>query len=94
MGWFPGLWDVLRTVDGLSRVEKRHGSAIDDLKDRTARLEAREPALIAEAKMASATAASAAATQHVAELSRRVGVLEEQVRQLTGTTPRKRLTDR
>ncbi|MDR3529093.1 MAG: hypothetical protein P4L90_00850 [Rhodopila sp.] len=74
-------------------VEQKHGAAIEDLKERIARLEAREPVLIAEAKIASATAASAAATQHVGDLARRLGILDEQVRQLGRGSSRKRLTD-
>ena len=94
MGWLTGLRYLLRTVDGLLLVEEKHGAAIAELKERVSRLEAREPILIAEAKIAFATAASAASTQHVGDLARRLGVLEEQVRQLTAAGGRKRLSDR
>jgi hypothetical protein len=94
ISWLTGLRDLFRSVDGLMQVERKHGTAIEDLKDRVAKLEAREPILIAEAKAASATAASAAATQHVGDLARRLGVLEEQVRQQSRNGSRKRLTDR
>lgn len=93
MSWLSGLRDLFRVVDGLMLVEQKHGAAIEDLKERIARLEAREPVLIAEAKIASATAASAAATQHVGDLARRLGILDEQVRQLGRGSSRKRLTD-
>lgn len=92
MGWLKWIRDVLWTLDGLIRLEKKHGASIENLDQRTSRLEAHEPLLIAEAKTAAATAASIAATQHVADLARRVGTLEEQVRQLMATSSRKRLT--
>ncbi|HJS86227.1 MAG TPA: hypothetical protein VJ779_12280 [Acetobacteraceae bacterium] len=50
---------------------------IQALKDRVARLEAREEVLIAEAKGAAATAASAVTSQHVASLAREIGVIDE-----------------
>jgi hypothetical protein len=93
MSWLSGLRDLFRIVDGLMVVEQRHSAALEDLADRIARLEAREPLLIAEAKMASATAASVAATQHVGDLARRLGILEEQVRRLGQGSSRKRITD-
>jgi hypothetical protein len=48
------------------------------------RLEAREQVVIAEAKGASAAAASAVAANHIGDLSRLVGGLEERVRRLEG----------
>jgi hypothetical protein len=94
MGWFARLLGLLRTIDRLMSLEREQATALEALKERVARLEAREPVLIAEAKAVSATAASAAATQHVGDLARRLGVLEEQVRQMIQGSPRKRLTDR
>ena len=82
MGWFNGVLDLIRAIDGLMRVEDKHGALIENLKNRVLHLEAREVVLIAEAKAAASAAASAVSAQHVADLARRLGVLEEQVRQL------------
>jgi hypothetical protein len=85
MGWFNGVLDLIRAIDGLMRVEDKHGALIENLKNRVLHLEAREVVLIAEAKAAASAAASAVSAQHVADLARRLGVLEEQVRQLRGS---------
>lgn len=90
MAWFSDLRNLIRTLDGLLEVERRHDALINNLRDRLLRLEAAEPVLIAEAKAAAATAASAVAAQHVADLARRVGVLEEQMRR---RSPTRRLTE-
>ena len=82
MGWFNGVLDLIRAIDGLMRVEDKHGALIENLKNRVLHLEAREVVLIAEAKAAASAAASAVSAQHVADLARRLGVLEEQVGQL------------
>jgi hypothetical protein len=90
--WF----DTVRTVDRLLVLEKNHRELIDrqsreiqELKDRLTRLEesvkAREEILIAEAKGAAAAVGSAAAAQHVSDVSRRLGILEERTRQSTHT---------
>jgi uncharacterized protein YceH (UPF0502 family) len=85
MNWLSNLRDLFRTIDGLMLVERTHGAAIADLKERVVQLEAREAVLVAEAKAAASAAASAVSAQHVADLARRLGVLEEQVRQLRGS---------
>ncbi len=92
MSWLSNLRDLLRAIDGLLQLERRHGAAIDDLKQRVARLEAREPVLVAEAKAAASAAASAVAAQHIGDLARRLGVMEEQLRQGGGSGRRRRLT--
>jgi hypothetical protein len=50
--------------------------------------------LIAEAKGAASAAASAAVMQHIADLARRIGALEEFARQQGKSESRRRLTDR
>ena len=52
MGWFNGVRDLIRAIDGLMRVEDKHGALIENLKNRVLHLEAREPVLVAEAKAA------------------------------------------
>jgi len=93
MGWLTGLRDLFRTVDGLMQIEQKHGIAIEELKQRVARLEANGPVVVAEAKAAAAAAASAVAAQHVGELAHRQGGLEERARQQDRDPPRRRLTD-
>ncbi len=80
MSWLSGLRDLFRAMDGLLQVEQKHGAAIEDLKQRVVRLEAREAVMAAEAKAAASAAASAVAAQHVGDLARRLGVMEEQLR--------------
>ena len=82
MGWFNGVLDLIRAIDGLMRVEDKHCALNENLKNRVLHLEAREVVLIAEAKAAASAACSAVSAQHVADLARRLGVLEEQVGQL------------
>jgi len=60
---------------------------IQVLKDRVARLEPREKILVAEAKGAAAAAAPAIASQHVADLARRVGAMDERTRNLGQLPP-------
>ncbi len=48
-------------------------------------MRAREGMLIAEAKGAAAAVGSAAAAQHVSDVSRRLGILEERTRQNSDT---------
>lgn len=87
IGDFVGL---LRTLDRLLALEEKHGRAIerlktelDELAARVQRLEAREEVLVAEAKGASAAAATVAVSQSIADLSRRLGQMEgrEQIRE-------------
>ena len=85
---------AVRTIDRLLSLETKHTALIEaqareiqDLKDRVTRLEAREGILIAEAKGAAAAAASAVASQHVADIARQVGASEERTRQPRGLPP-------
>jgi hypothetical protein len=80
---------LARTIDRLLALEAKHTALIDAqaneiqaLKDRVTKLEAREEILIAEARGAAAAAASAVASQHVADIARRVGTLDERTRHL------------
>lgn len=90
MAWLSGVLSLLRRIDQLMQIERKHGDLLDALSERQRRSEAREEILVAEAKAAAATAASAVASQHVGELARRLGGLEERVNQLErrGTPPR------
>lgn len=81
----------MRRLDRLFALENKHGallekqaSLIQALQDRLttleARIEAREEILVAEAKGAAGSVASMVASQHIAEISRRLGVIEERTR--------------
>jgi hypothetical protein len=77
---------VARTIDRLMTLEAKHTALIEvqardiqALKDRVTKLEAREDVLIAEAK---AAAASAVASQHVANLALQIGAVNERTRHL------------
>jgi hypothetical protein len=93
MPFSPREWlDALRAVDRLLRLETKltavieaQAKEIQTLKGRVAKLEAREEVLIAEAK--GAAAASAVASQHVADIARHVGAIEERTRQLGKPPP-------
>jgi hypothetical protein len=80
-----------RPLDRLFQLENKHGAPIEAqanqiqaLQDRLtkleARIEAREEILVAEAKGAAGSVASMVASQHIAEISRRLGVMEERSR--------------
>ena len=80
-----------RRLDRLFQLENKHGALIEAqavqiqaLQDRLtkleARIEAREEILVAEAKGAAGSVASIVASQHVAEISRRLGAMEERTR--------------
>jgi hypothetical protein len=88
---FGDLIHLLRTVDRLLVLEKRHGDLIERLgkdvqalADRLTRMESREEVLIVEARAAAATAASVAASGHLAELARQVGALQERTKRIDG----------
>ena len=95
MAFNPLEWlKAVRAVDRPLGLEAKHtalleaqAQEIQALKDRIARLEAREEILVAEAKGAAAAAASAIASQHVAELARHVGAIDERTRRLGGLSP-------
>lgn len=84
-----GWVGLLRAVDRLLELESKHGRLIevqarrlDELSGRINKLEAREQILIAEAKGAAGAAASMVASQHMSDLARHVGGLDERVRRL------------
>lgn len=81
------LLALFRKLDSLMQLEAKHGAAIARLEadvivlhDRVTRFETRDQVLIAEAKGAASAAASATTTSAVADLARRIGVLEERSR--------------
>jgi type IV pilus biogenesis protein CpaD/CtpE len=85
---------VARAVDRLLGLEAKHTALLEAqareiqaLKDWIAKLQVREEILIAEAKGAAAATASAIASQHVAELARRVGATDERTRRLGRASP-------
>lgn len=80
-----------RSIDRLFQLEKKHGAILEAqaaelqaLRDRLTTLEqhvrAREDIVVAEAKGAAAATGSAVAAQHVSDISRRLGGLEERLR--------------
>ncbi len=80
-----------RALDRLFQLEKKHGAILEAqavriqaIQDRLMRLEeqvkAREDVLVAEAKGAAAAVASQVAAQHISELSRLIGGLQERTR--------------
>lgn len=95
MAFNPREWlETARTVDRLLGLEAKltaiieaQAKEIQRLKDRVTKLEAREEVLIAEAKGAAAAAASAVASQHVAEIARQVGAMDERTRHLRRLPP-------
>ena len=88
---FPltALWRGLRHVERLLELEKKHGTLIErldqrleQLTERVQLLEVREEVLITRAQAAAGTAASGVASQHVSDLARLVGGLDERVKRL------------
>lgn len=80
-----------RALDRLFQLEKKHGAILEAqaaelqaLGQRLATLEhyvkAREDILVAEAKGAAAATGSAVAAQHISDISRRLGGMEERLR--------------
>lgn len=95
MAFNPVEWlRAARTIDRLLTLETKHTALIEAqateiqaLKDRVTKLELREAILVAEARGAAAAAASAVAGQHVADLARQLGVLDERTRHLRRLHP-------
>lgn len=82
-----------RTLDNLFQLEKKHGAILEAqaaelqaLGQRMTTLEqyvrAREDILVAEAKGAAAATGSAVAAQHLSDISRRLGGMEERLRMI------------
>jgi uncharacterized protein (UPF0371 family) len=93
LGLLNGL-KLVRDIDRFFSAQKNlttlleaQSREIQTLKDRVARLEVREEVLIAEAKGAAAAAAAAIASQHLADLARHVGALDERTQALRGIKP-------
>jgi hypothetical protein len=87
-----------RALDRFLQVEKKHGAILEAqaveiqaIKDRLTKLEehvkAREEILVAEAKGAAAAVGSSVAAQHVSDISRRLGAMEERLRGSTRLPP-------
>jgi hypothetical protein len=87
-----------RSLDRLFQLEAKHGAILEaqaaelqTIKDRLTKLEehvkAREEILVAEAKGAAAAVGSAAAAQHVSDISRRLGAMEERIRGIRKLSP-------
>ena len=79
-----GVWQLARRVEDLfqdvARLVQGLAAARDELRQlerRIQALEAREELLVEKARSAAAVAASGAVTQHLVEMSRRIGALEE-----------------
>ncbi len=79
-----GVWQLARRVEDLfqdvARLVQGLAAARDELRQleqRIQALEGREELLIEKARSAAAVAASGAVTQHLVEMSRRIGALEE-----------------
>lgn len=82
---------AFRRLDRLFELETKHGKLIEAQAERiqslqdpltrlAAQVEAREQIVVAEAKGAAGAAASAVASQNIADMSRRLGSIEERVR--------------
>src|SRR5436305_1317485 len=81
--------DAFRRLDRLLELEKKHGALIERLEQRLEQLtervqllEVREEVLLTRAQAAAGTAASGVASQHVSDLARLVGGLDERVNRL------------
>ncbi len=93
MAWFSTALDLLRKVDRLLTIEAKHADAIENLQERISKLEADRALLIAEANASASAAASAMAGHHMADIARRVGILEERTRDKSPSARKRRLTD-
>jgi K+/H+ antiporter YhaU regulatory subunit KhtT len=90
-------YEVLKRAEALLNLEKTHGALIEknareirELADRLTKLESRLEIMVAEAKGAAASAASAAVAQNLIEIGRRLGALEERTqagRSIEGPKP-------
>jgi C4-dicarboxylate-specific signal transduction histidine kinase len=80
-------YELLKRAEALLNLERTHGELFEknareirELADRVTRLESRLEIMVAEAKGAAASAASAALAQSLLEIGRRLGVLVERTR--------------
>ena len=69
--------NVFEGVENATRGLEKIRDQLRELEKRVAKLEGGEELLIEKARSASALAASSAVTQHLVEMSRRIGALEE-----------------
>jgi hypothetical protein len=94
------FWRLSRRTERLFDLEDGVATSLKDIDERLAemdrriaRVEADQRAVIAEARGAAAATGSAMAAQAVADISRRLGVLEERTRAAAPAGPRRsRLT--
>ena len=78
---------LLRRLDRFLEATENNTRGLEKVRDelralekRVSALEGREELLVEKARSASAVAASSAVTQHLVDMSRRIGVLEERRR--------------
>jgi hypothetical protein len=71
---------VFEEVDNANRGLAKLRDELNDLEKRVSALENREELLIEKTRTAAAVAASGAVTQHLVDMSRRIGALEGQRR--------------
>jgi hypothetical protein len=75
--------EAVLELDGrLTTTIKEIGEHFQRLEQRVAQLEADKREVVTEARAAAATAVSAVAALHTADLARQIGILQEQVRML------------
>ncbi len=95
---FADIWRTAKKIDSLLELEERQNKSLAVLADRLTaierrmdRLEAREEIVVAKAEGAARSAAAIVGTASVADLSRRIGILEERAATGAAATPKKRL---
>lgn len=93
MAWIGAIFELVRKVDRVLADEASSRKVLDSLRERVSKLENERALLMVEAKTAAALAASVMAGHHIADLARRVGVLEERSRGPSKPSSRRRLTD-
>jgi predicted nucleic acid-binding Zn-ribbon protein len=86
------FWKLAKALDRLVSLETRTNEAFAEtnlrltrIEERLTRIEADRDRMVTEAKAAASTAASVAASAHLADLARSMGGLEERVRQIGAT---------
>jgi prefoldin subunit 5 len=74
------IWEFRRKVETLLTLEGKHGAAIETLRAQVADLEHERDKLPLEIRAVATQTASVTASQHIADLSRRIGALEQRAR--------------
>jgi len=98
---FPGIWRAARAVEKVFELDAPLRTALGEIELRLAEMERRilqreadKRELVTEAKAAAATAARAAASAHLTDLARQVGVMQEQMRRAGDPSPGRRRAKR